>query len=51
MKRKKERRGGRNMITSSQNIKEKRENTNFPKDENIDIGDSINRKGAVSENC
>lgn len=39
------------MITSSQNIKERRENTDFPKDENIDIGESINRKRAVSENC
>lgn len=39
------------MITSSQNIEERRENTDFLKDENIDIGDSINRKGEVSENC
>lgn len=36
------------MITS---IEERRENTDFPKDENIYIGDFINRKGAVSENC
>lgn len=39
------------MITSSQIVEEKRENTKFPKDENIDIGDSINRKGTVSANC
>lgn len=39
------------MITSSQIVEKKRESTKFPKDENIDTGDSINRKGTIAANC